>query len=68
MIHTSTHTYTHLSGKDWILQVSCLGKGFTAPKTLTVPKGQTAAVEVGFTAPKAGHYAAGRVVGGGRWW
>jgi len=45
------------SQKDWNLLIVVAGKGFTVPKSLQVPAGQTAAVEVGFNAPKAGHYA-----------
>jgi len=42
---------------NWNLTVTVSGKGFSGPKSLQVGAGQTAAVEVGFAAPRAGHYA-----------
>lgn len=45
------------SKRDWNLVVNLTGKGFTAPKGLTVPAGQTQTLEVTFFVSKAGHYA-----------
>eukprot|EP01032_Pedospumella_encystans_P007939 gene7939-9469_t len=45
------------SAKDWNLQVTLQGKGFQCPKTLLVPAGQSANLEVTFFTSKAGKFA-----------
>lgn len=44
------------SKRDWNLVVTLQGKGFTAPKALTVLAGQSQSLDVTFFVSKAGHY------------
>lgn len=46
----------NIANKDWVLSATITGSGFTGPKQLVVPKGDTGIYVLSFTAPYAGSF------------